>query len=164
MLPYGNEYKVLSYAVPLTSLVYYDNDHCLRNINKSISEKFQIISGIYKNCAQIFVIYISQGANFDLIVDNIKNMMIPGPKIVLGDFNYESSKQNALSHFLDSKRLIQIAKRPTHIEGGIIDHCYVEKSIMNAIEIDYIFPYYSDHISICLSISKHKLKPMFVNY
>ena len=144
--------------------IYYDNDHCLRNINKSLSEKFQIISGIYENCAQIFVIYISQGANFDLIVDNLKNMMIPGPKIILGDFNYESSKQNALSHFLDSKGLIQIVKRPTHIEGGIIDHCYVEKSIMNAIEIDYIFPYYSDHISICLSISKHKLKPMFVNY
>ena len=144
--------------------VYYDNDQCLRNINKFISQKFQIISGIYKNCAQIFVLYISKGADFDLIVNTMKNMMIPGPKIVIGDFNYESTKHNALTLFLNSKGLIQIVNRPTHIEGGIIDHCYVEKNMMNAIKIDYIYPYYSDHISICLSISQHKLKPIFVSY
>lgn len=132
--------------------IYYKNDQCFTNMNTHSSEYFQITFGIYKNSIQVFVLYISKGADLDLIVEFMKKWMKTGPRIIIGDFNFESSNINVLSKFLKSKGLIQIVNRPTHIEGGIIDHCYVEKNMKNTIVADYIFSYYTDHTSICLSL------------
>ena len=102
---------------------------------------------------QIFVIYISKEADLDQIVATIKKWMSPGPKIVIGDFNFDVSKTNVLSKYLNALGLTQIVNRPTHIEGGIIDHVYIMKNMKDIIEVNYMFPYYTDHISICLSIT-----------
>ena len=132
--------------------IYYEKDQCFTHINRFASEKFQISFGMYKNFIQIFVVYISKEADFNTIVATLNKWMKTGPKIVIGDFNFESTKSNVLSKFLNSKGLIQIVNRPTHIEGGIIDHCYVPKNMKDTLVIDYFFTYYTDHISLCLSI------------
>ena len=67
------------------------------------------------------------------------------PFFVIGDFNYQASEENMLSTFLHSKGLMQIVKRPTHVDGGIIDHCYVPSEWKNTINAEYFFTYYTDH-------------------
>ena len=111
-----------------------------------------MICGLTKNNIQVYVLYISKQANFDFIIEKLKEWMMPGPIVVIGDFNYEAGEVNTLSRFFSSKGLIQIVNRPTHVEGGIIDHCYVNADWKYSIKIDYIFPYYTDHAAICLSL------------
>ena len=132
--------------------IYYNNKiNSLQNVKSISSEKFQIIYGFYNNSIQVFIIYLSKEAQFKDVVEILKSWMNKGPKIVVGDFNYESTKSNILSQFLHSQGLIQIVNRPTHTEGGIIDHCYVNTEWKNKIEVDYIFPYYTDHSGFCIS-------------
>ena len=86
-----------------------------------------------------------------MIVHTLKDWITDGPVIVIGDLNYETSEKNSLSKYLYSEGLVQIVKRPTHIDGGIIDHCYLRKEWKNRIEVDYFFRHYSDHVTICLT-------------
>ena len=111
-----------------------------------------MICGFTKNNIQLHTLYISKNADFDFITQKLKEWMIPGPMLVIGDFNFEAGEVNSLSNFLYSQGLIQVVKRPTHVEGGIIDHCYVNADWKHSIKIDYIFPYYTDHAAICLSL------------
>ena len=132
--------------------VYYDDKEVFQNVKKFSSEKFQMICGFTKNNIQLYTLYISKNADFDFITQKLKEWMIPGPMLVIGDFNFEAGEVNSLSNFLYSQGLIQVVKRPTHVEGGIIDHCYVNADWKYSIKIDYIFPYYTDHAAICLSL------------
>ena len=133
--------------------IYYNNEtKILKNVKSVSSDKFQIICGFYNSSIQVFIMYLSKEAQLKNVVEKLENWMTKGPKIIIGDFNYESTKSNILSKFLHSQGLIQIVNRPTHTEGGIIDHCYVNSEWKNQIEIDYIFPYYSDHCGFCISL------------
>ena len=132
--------------------MYYDDKDPLQEMKSYSSERFQMVGGISSNNIQIYTLYISQQASFDCIITKLKEWMKPGPMIVIGDFNFEATKENALSKFLCFQGLTQIVNRPTHIEGGIIDHCYVKSEWKESIKVDYIFPHFSDHIAICLSL------------
>ena len=129
---------------------YYSTKQCLKHPKMYACEDFQIVGGIY-NDIQIYVLYVSKGANFNLIVHTLKDWITDGPVIVIGDLNYETSEENSLSKYLYSEGLVQIVKRPTHIDGGIIDHCYISKKWKTRIEVDYFFRHYSDHVAICLT-------------
>ena len=129
--------------------IYYREEN-LENIKKFSSENFQLIAGTYKKI-QVYVLYVSKGEDDDSIVQVMKKLITPGPLIVIGDFNVESNVDNSLSKFLSAQGLIQIVKRPTHIQGGKIDHCYVLREWKDDFKIDYIFPYYTDHIALCMS-------------
>ena len=132
--------------------LFYNQEEMLENTKVYTEEKFQMVGGLYNSEIQVYSIYISKEANLDNIINVFKEWMTPGPIIVIGDFNYDASDANSLSRFLHSQGLIQIVNRPTHIEGGIIDHCYVKADWKNAIGVDYIFPYYTDHAAICISL------------
>ena len=129
--------------------VYYQNEECFKNIKKISSKLFQIITGVYDGI-QVFVLYISKEADQENIVNVMKELILPGSLFVIGDFNYESSTKNTLSKFLTSQGLTQIVKRPTHVDGGKIDHCYVMNEWKNTVNIEYIFPYFTDHVAICV--------------
>ena len=60
--------------------------------------------------------------------------------IALGDFNIDFLKNDRTT--IELKNLIfgfkQIIDKPTHINGGLIDHIYVRKSLFDVFEIDFI--------------------------
>ena len=49
--------------------------------------------------------------------------------LILGDFNLRSDELSVLSREMTDFGFGQLVKDPTHIQGGIIDHCYTSKNI-----------------------------------
>ena len=120
-----------------------------------VTEKFQILTFTFRKKFQMFVIYISSGANKEVlkkISESISILRMPLMEtIVLGDFNFHPNLENPLSMYLQSKLgLIQIVNDPTFDHGSnTIDHIYVKKE--ENIKVIYRFNYYSDHLSFNLS-------------
>ena len=135
------------------SCLYYNNDQCLENVKTLSSEYFQMIGGFLNKSVQVYTLYISKEASLDSIVQILKKWMVPGPKIVIGDFNIEACEDNVLSHFLVSSGLHQTTNRPTHLGGGMIDLCFISSELKKCVQIDYLFTYYTDHSAICLTFS-----------
>ena len=48
---------------------------------------------------------------------------------ILGDFNSEAFEENSMTHQVKKLGFLQLIHQPTHILGGLIDHCYVSKNI-----------------------------------
>ena len=131
--------------------LYYNDGQSFQNVKNLSSESFQMIGGLLNNIVQVYVLYISKEARMDSIVQILKDWMMPGPKLVIGDFNFEASEKNMLSNFLFSQGLKQIVNRPTHIDGRIIDHCYISSMWNHSVKIEYLYPYYTDHMALCLN-------------
>ena len=80
--------------------------------------------------------------------------------IIGGDFNVCASKapNNIVTSTLKDRGFLQIVKTATHIEGGVLDHVYINT---NEGEISWDvekFPkYYSDHDGIGLTLLNEKL-------
>ena len=132
--------------------LYYDESQSFEDVKNHSSESFQIIGGLLNNVIHVYILYISKDASLDSVVHVLKKWMVFGPKLVIGDFNFEASEKNILSKFMDSQGLKQMVKRPTHIGGGMIDHCYVSHELKDSVKIDYFFTYYTDHAAVCLTL------------
>ena len=69
--------------------------------------------------------------------------------IILGDFNidmYGNEKSCSIMQELSKFGFIQIIDEPTHIEGGVIDHCHVSgNSLIQRLELSQKSVYYTDH-------------------
>ena len=127
------------------------------NEKTCVTEKFQIMTFTWK-FLQIFVIYISSGANKEVlkeISESIQTLLTPVMEtIVLGDFNFHPNIENRLSQYLQYKLgLIQIVNEPTFALGkNTIDHIYVPRCLEENIKVLYRFNYYTDHLSFNLLI------------
>ena len=133
--------------------VYYNDGLDCKKIEKYVSEEFQLVSFIHEE-VQIILLYISKGANLKAVVKKLKTLCTFGPKVVIGDVNFDFTSVNVLSNFLFSLGLTQIVNQPTHIDGNMIDHCYVSDVLKDNTQIEYNFPYYTDHVALCLSFNK----------
>ena len=67
-----------------------------------------------------------------------------------------SSPNNNLTRHLRSKGFVQLVKKATHIEGGLIDHVYIQNhdDCQYSWSIEDFPKYYSDHDSIGLTLRK----------
>ena len=78
--------------------------------------------------------------------------------MVCGDFNmcYIDNKKNRTTTFLLKNGFQQHVDEATHIEGGHIDHVYLnsDNSLNTSVEIHS--PYYTalDHDAVCVSIKE----------
>ena len=134
----------------------YTNDHQNKLMGNAINENFQIVQQLIMNTVQLFVIYISKGANMEDIAQCIQEMLDPDlDTMILGDFNFESKKPNSLSIYLNNKlNLQQIITGPTFTHGpNTIDHLYVSENLRN-VELISRFPYYSSHMAFNISFKK----------
>ena len=114
-----------------------------------IGNSFQMVSWVTKNDFQIFFLYVSQGAPYLDIVQEIKKRKLPGYQpFILGDFNFQSNSKNDLTSFFKELSLINLIEGPTHKEGGSIDHVYVPLALKDSILTDTSFKYYTDHAAI----------------
>ena len=84
-------------------------------------------------------------------------MIDPGKTtIVGGDMNIciLSSPDNDLTKQMQRKGFLQLVKKATHIEGGLIDHVYVRanRNCKYSWIVEDFPKYYSDHDSIGLTL------------
>ena len=118
-------------------------DICKENyqISKLQSEKYDIIC-VYRSSDSI------KTNQMDFLND-LRSLICKNHKtIISGDFNFNAlcSKQNYILKTLETWNFIQIVKEPTHILGGLIDHCYMSNNISKSL-VSFIQKsvYYTDH-------------------
>ena len=74
--------------------------------------------GVYRSC----------NSDFEVLVEQLQSIIsLDKSTIVGGDFNLDifQHKSNVLTDYLSSVGFKQVVSKSTHIEGGLIDHCYI---------------------------------------
>ena len=85
----------------------------------------------------------------------LDEMIVPGLEpVIIGDFNFDCKITNPLSIYLKTQLgLKQIINEPTFALGpNTIDHVYIRPILEDKISLSYRYVYYSDHVSINLSM------------
>ena len=81
---------------------------------------------------------------------------------VLGDFNFDilSPGNNLIFTELNNWNFIQLVVDATHIQGGLIDHCYMSDNIdPTLVTVNQKSVYYTDHDLITLKVKHNFLNP-----
>ena len=126
----------------------------LFNVDQAIwAPDFQITKMSTEQCHVINVYW--KGKSETTFLYALKSLVSdPSKTIILGDFNYNISNevQNKVSSWLSSKHLVQMIKKPTQIQGGVIDHVWIPESMIPSVEVKTKSVYYSDHdmMVVCL--------------
>ena len=67
-------------------------------------------------------------------------------------------KKNSIMHEIEKLGFSQLLHQPTHILGGLIDHCYVAKNVEDSsYEISQKSVYFTDHDIIEIRINQEKI-------
>ena len=130
------------------ALYYKDNyvhvsDICTENyqISKLQSDKYDILC-VYRSSNSI------KAKQIDFLSD-LRRLIFRGRKtFILGDYNFNAlcPKQNYILRELENWNFIQLVREPTHIQGGLIDHCYMSDNISSSsVILSQKSVYYNDH-------------------
>ena len=79
------------------------------------------------------------------------------PQLIIGDFNfcYLNKTLNITRHHLEGRKFSQLVKKPTHIEGSLLDQAYMrDTSNLMKITVETQSKYYTDHKGIALTLEK----------
>ena len=74
---------------------------------------------------------------------------------ILGDFNFDilSAESNLIFTELNNWNFRQLIQYPTHILGGLIDHCYMSDNVdPSLVTVKQKSVYYTDHDLISLKV------------
>ena len=99
--------------------------------------------------------YMSSNADVEELLGVLRLLICQDKSYVIGgDFNLDLIKKrsNSLTSFLTSQGFKQLVTKATHIQGGLIDHCYARIINECSYEIDAIGKVYSDHDSLCFTL------------
>ena len=134
--------------------VYFEKDGQIEKCEENLYQfiKFQI------NKITIFCIYLSKGCDFKKVVNSLKNYGFNNNTILIGDLNFDATKNNDLVRYLKSLNLVQMVKRATHLDGHILDHVYVPLKIETLTQIKNHHCYYSDHDGIAICLKKPEVQ------
>ena len=123
--------------------------------SKTTEELFQMITiELTGKKTQLTLLYISQGCQLSSVVQALRKVMCSDlHQILIGDFNFEESENNALSNYLKSKNLHQHIKRPTHKAGRGLDHLYTDQEKLIS-ELQIFGVHYSDHACFCIKLKE----------
>ena len=118
-------------------------------VGKFSTENYQILSITYYGKFQIILVYLQKGQkNNKEIIDALTLLWKSNYyQIVIGDFNFDANEASALRLFLESRGLEQKVTEPTHLEGRILDHCYISPKIQD-FKLEVYSPYYTDHCGL----------------
>lgn len=128
--------------------VYFEKDAEIEKCQQSL---FQFIKFKIQHIT-IFCTYLSKGCDFKQIVKTLKDFGFNQNSILIGDFNFDTTKNNDLVRYLKSLNLVQMVKRATHLDGHIIDHAYIPQAITTQMQIENHHCYYSDHDGIMMKL------------
>ena len=113
---------------------------------------YQILTTKFKYDSNLNIIYLSSN-NYSLgdVVTAIDNILrTGGVHLFVGDFNFMAGEKNIITDYFQRKGFTQLVTVPTQEKGRIIDHVYVPTIISKYVEVNYAYPYYSDHVAILL--------------
>ncbi len=133
---------------------YSKNDF---NLDKTITMPGFQITVYSSSLIQSVAVYRSAGTSLvDVTNAILSHLDHEKVNVILGDVNVCVKKEpnNVLTDSLLGIGFKQMSNKPTHTQGGIIDHTYVRDAQgLFGTPILYRFsPYYSDHHSLCLSL------------
>ena len=117
-------------------------------LSKLQSEKYDIIC-VYRSSDSV------KSNKIKFLADLRDFIYTTNKTIILGDFNFNAlcPNENLILRELENwnfKLLIQI---PTHVQGGVIDHCYISNNFpFNLISLSQKSVYYTDHDIIKVNI------------
>ena len=125
------------------------------------SSEFQVSGTINKENYQmlklkgvnfdVINVYCSRGASKRQLFEDL--LKVKGDKfcIIVGDFN-DNFLQQPKSQFVQQmakQKFKQPVTTPTHLEGAILDHVYIQNAKWE-LKVDINFRHYSDHAAISL--------------
>ena len=114
------------------------------------ASELQLATVDHKGAKLVNVYRSSQGSLTELkkVIDD---KLSSAHGVVIGDFNLcaRIQKKNQVSSHLEKIGFLQKVTEATHIQGRIIDHCYVKESEeFRMKDLKLYSPYYSDHDAI----------------
>ena len=123
--------------------------------NVADSEKFSAIQMKTKFFAVIFL-YLSKGFDQQKLFDQLDVWIdTEKPTAVMGDVNWNYSDETNMKKFMLEKGFEQLIKKPTFDRGTLIDHVYVNQSLIKLnITAQQDPAYYTDHDIVSLFIPK----------
>ena len=106
----------------------------------------------------LVVIYRSKNGSYEFLAQMIETLLDKErPILVIGDFNfcYLEHFSNLTQKYLDRNEFKQLVKKPTHIEGNLIDHAHV-RDTRGIYQYSVVLQskYYTDHKGISLLIKR----------
>ena len=106
----------------------------------------------------IHVYRSSDGCITELKEDLIRMIDQDKATIITGDFNIclERDPNNQITRYLTDEGFKQLVSKPTHIDGGWIDHAYFRdnKKTFKDIHFHQYSPYITDHDALCVTFNK----------
>ena len=114
------------------------------------ASELQLATVDHKGAKLVNVYRSSQGSLTELkkVIDD---KVSSAHGVVIGDFNLcaRIQKKNQVTSHLEKIGFLQKVTEATHIQGRIIDHCYVKESEeFRMKDLKLYSPYYSDHDAI----------------
>ena len=84
----------------------------------------------------------------DFLTDLKTLLSIDKKTFILGDFNFNAvcPDQNFILRELENWKFKQLIQNPTHIQGGVIDRCYISNTFpLGSVSVSQKPVYYTDH-------------------
>ena len=120
-------------------------------IFKVTNPTYQIMSANLREQFTIVLMYLSSGCTFSKVVEDLKAMNLDyETTFFIGDFNFDTSEQNAFNKFMMSNNMKQMIDSPTHEKGRIIDHFYCPSLLEDFVDVKLVYPFFTDHSAICV--------------
>ena len=124
---------------------------------KIIRDTYQMIMIPFLDQFHLIIAYLSSDCTYHNVVEDLKSMD-PDFEVtfLIGDFNFDPFKDppNALSRFLESENFNQLITQPTHDKGRTIDHFYSPDWLTETLEIQVVYPFFTDHAAICVKFKE----------
>ena len=103
------------------------------------------------------VVYRAPNGNDGKLRDYLAHLInVNTSTMVCGDLNmcYIDNKKNRTTTFLLNNGFKQYVRQATHIDGGHIDHIYLNTEYIIPPTVELYSPYYTarDHDALCVSI------------
>ena len=128
--------------------IFTNSSQQIEVLDKYRTDKLQILMVKYNLDITIISVYKSpslpSGEFISCIALFLKQINPLEKTLIVGDFNENLLKDERICQYLSEQKFHQHIQKPTHIEGGILDHVYTK----NITEFSYMInsTYYSDHL------------------
>ena len=104
-------------------------------------------------------VYRSSSHSLKDVCEELHKLLdVKKPTLVTGDFNIctKKNEKNGVTDFLIKKGFKRMIERPTHIEGGHIDHIYwLDKDDRFKLPVvEFYSPYWTDHDALLVTITE----------
>ena len=102
-------------------------------------------------------VYRSQDCSVRMFKDKIQYVVDPLMSTILtGDTNIDISRESGeqFVEFMNNLGFSQLVKFPTHDKGGVLDHVYVTKDLLERVSVTQTAVYFSDQQLITIKIKE----------